>query len=77
MNDRDYLRGFVTWYLRRAAVLIRSTEAAAFTIHRDARAPRFELLSHLRQDNSSEEMRFLTIALTVLLRGKKWTRSKY
>ena len=56
MNDRDYLRGFVTWYLRQAAVLIRSTEAAAFTIHRDGDDPRFEWVSHIRQNSASEEI---------------------
>lgn len=57
MDDRDYLRGFVTWYLRRTALLIRSTEAAAFTIHREGGDPRFEWVSHIRRNSSSEEIR--------------------
>ena len=56
MNDRDYLTEFAKWYLHRAAVLIRATEAAAFTVHRDG-AARFECLVHLRPDDASEEVR--------------------
>jgi hypothetical protein len=67
MNDRDCLAEFVTWYLRQAAVLTRSTEAAAFSIHSDGGAPRFECISHLRPGSSSNAVREAAIKAFVEL----------
>lgn len=52
--DEAFIRSLLRWLLERLAYLVAGTEAFGYEIIHGIEGPKFELLTHIRPDHSSE-----------------------